>query len=164
MRAYLLARELSQRGHSVHWFTGRFDHTHKQQRESASSDFRINPDIEVHLLNGPGYRRNLSFARILHHRAVAAHFRSRAKQLPLPDCIVASHPSPELCRAGADVAGEHAIPLVVDVRDPWPESFIGIPSSSSQSISYPSHCLLSSHACSRISTGRSSHCRDTRHA
>jgi glycosyltransferase involved in cell wall biosynthesis len=75
------------------------------------------------LLDGPGYRTNISLARIRHHRRIALHFEKLAAELPVPDLVLGSLPSPELCAAGAKFARAHGKPFIVDIRDPWPDVF-----------------------------------------
>ncbi|MDZ4785468.1 MAG: glycosyltransferase, partial [bacterium] len=45
------------------------------------------------------------------------------ESLPKPNLIVTNYPSPELCLASSSFASLNKIPLYVDVRDPWPDSF-----------------------------------------
>lgn len=122
LRTGRLARELESRGHEIHWFSGRFDHGQKTFR-TAPATSRVSASLTLHLLDGRGYRKNISPARILHQQQVARQFASRVRELSPPDLIVAAYPSPELCGAARAYARSRDVPLLVDVRDPWPESF-----------------------------------------
>ncbi len=122
LRTGRLAKALQERGHEVHWFSGRFDHGRKKFRQADTSSL-IQDNFTLHLLDGKGYQRNISPARILHQRQVSRHFLKLAETLPAPDLILAAYPSPELCQTGKVYAQRNRVPFYVDVRDPWPESF-----------------------------------------
>ena len=122
LRTGRLAQALQKREHEVHWFSGRFDHGRKSFRKAKTST-KIKDNLTLHLLDGKGYQKNISPARILHQRQVSRHFSKLAATLPKPDLILAAYPSPELCQAGKIYAQNQRVPFYVDVRDPWPESF-----------------------------------------
>jgi glycosyltransferase involved in cell wall biosynthesis len=122
LRAALLAQRLNSRGIKVTWFSGRFSHSQKRFREGPATQ-TIDPLLTLELLDGPGYTKNLSLKRIMHQRALARAFEARAPKVERPDLVLASYPSPELCLAGANSARCQRAPLIVDVRDPWPDSF-----------------------------------------
>ncbi len=58
------------------------------------------------------------------HRAVAERLRKRAVAEVTPDIIVASMPTPETCKAMLDYAEPRRIPVLIDVRDVWPDAFL----------------------------------------
>ena len=126
MRTGILAEVLHSRGVRVDWFASRFDHTQKRQRSVASASAQIHPGYDIHLLSGPGYSGNVSLRRILHQRKIAQAFLSVAGKQDVPDLLIASYPSPELCAAAASFAEQHNVPLIVDVRDPWPDILLTI--------------------------------------
>ncbi len=120
MRSGLLAREFAERGCDVVWFTGRYDHTAKRQRDGPPMQ-EVMPRLSLVLLDGIGYSRNVSFARILNQAQVAWHFLRVAKARPHPDLMVISYPSPELAAAAAHLARLWRVPFVIDYRDAWPD-------------------------------------------
>jgi glycosyltransferase involved in cell wall biosynthesis len=124
MRTGKLAERLVAAGHSVTWWTSRFNHAQKVDRECDGEICPLAAGYSLVLLGGPGYRRNISLARMQHHRRIAAHFEKLAAPLPVPDLILGSLPSPELCAAGAKFARAHGKPFIVDIRDPWPDIFV----------------------------------------
>lgn len=122
MRTGLLAEELHKRGYNVVWFASRFEHARKSFVEGPP-ERKLKDNFIIQLLDGPGYKRNISLARIGHQRALATDFLIKANTLPKPDLVVASYPSPELCLAACRYAKSNNIPVFVDARDPWPDSF-----------------------------------------
>lgn len=124
LRAGLLAETLANRGHDVVWWTSAFDHVNKIHRAPAEMRIRLQQGSELLLLRGPGYRRNLSLARIRDHRALARRFTALARREKRPDVILASFPAIELCLAAARYGRECRVPVVLDVRDLWPDIFL----------------------------------------
>jgi glycosyltransferase involved in cell wall biosynthesis len=66
----------------------------------------------------------VSFARIRHHRTIACEFAARAPALAPPDLVYCCVPTLELTEAGLRYASARAVPVVVDVRDLWPDIFV----------------------------------------
>jgi glycosyltransferase involved in cell wall biosynthesis len=93
----MLVRELSRRGHSVLWWTSTFDHFSKRHIADSESVISPWPNLEIELLHTPGYKRNVSIARLRDHRELAARFRERAHSRTPPDLVWASFPTIELC-------------------------------------------------------------------
>lgn len=124
LRAGLLAETLAERGHEVLWWSSAFDHVNKTFRSPADMRVRVRPNLELLLLHGTGYRRNLSLARIRDHRNLARRFAKLAPGEPKPDVILASFPSIELCLAAARFGRTQDVPVVLDVRDLWPDIFL----------------------------------------
>lgn len=122
LRAGLLGQCLAARGHRVTWWTSAFDHRRKRFRsQPASFD---HGGIGYRLLRGVGYRRNISLRRIRDQRQVANEFvRRAAEEGARPDVLFVAYPTVELAEAAADFAANTHSPLVVDVRDFWPDIF-----------------------------------------
>lgn len=124
LRAGLLAELLAESGHEVLWWTSAFDHVQKSHRATADRHLSTRTGLDLVLLHGPGYRRNLSLARIRDHRALARRFAELAPREPPPDVILASFPSIELALAAAEYGHARGVPVVLDVRDLWPDIFL----------------------------------------
>jgi glycosyltransferase involved in cell wall biosynthesis len=71
-----------------------------------------------------GYRSNLSLRRMLNHRGIARKFTVLAEEETEPDVILCSFPTVELSRAATEYGRERGIPVVLDVRDLWPDVFL----------------------------------------
>ena len=122
-RAGLMSLTLAERGHEVVLWASLFDHIRKRFRDVAADRLIPAEGSAPHLvfLSSPGYRRNIGLRRIWDHNRMAARFRALAPQLPRPDAIVAAYPTVDLACASVDFGGCHGIPVVVDVRDLWPD-------------------------------------------
>ena len=124
LRTALLAETLVRRGHSVRWWASAFNHFRKQWEFQQDTSARTDTGIEIRALRGVGYGRNLSPRRWLDYRLVAAKFRREAAHAPRPDVIVASMPGYDMADAAVSYGKAHGVPVLVDVRDQWPESFV----------------------------------------
>ena len=117
--SYLMAEE----NHEVTWWSSSFDHVAKVQRVEGQADIVLNKNLTLTLLPGPGYRRNVSLRRILDHVIVARAFKKLARKRMKPDVILVSYPTIELSWEAVKFGKEFKVPVVVDVRDLWPDIF-----------------------------------------
>ena len=125
LRHGIVAAMLIERGWRVVWWTSRFDHTAKQARQpvGAAASVALGPHYRIVLLPSAGYRRNLSMARVLDHRQVAAAFTTAARGEPPPNVILCSYPTIELADAATRFGRRSGVPVLLDVRDLWPDIF-----------------------------------------
>lgn len=124
LRTAMLADKLAERGHNVLWWASSFDHFGKKWIFNKDMDFQVNERLRVKALKGMGYKKNISLARFIDHRMIAWKFRKFALRIKKPDMIVASMPSYDLAFEAARYAKKHGIPVLVDIRDQWPDIFI----------------------------------------
>lgn len=117
-----LVRRLAQRGHDVTWWTGRFEHQSKSHLGGPETIQVPNTSITIELLDSPGYRSNVSVRRFYDHWVIARSFQHRLRGRAAPDAIVASFPTPELAGVALFYARRNNVPLIVDVRDMWPDA------------------------------------------
>ncbi|MCL5734650.1 MAG: glycosyltransferase family 4 protein [Actinobacteria bacterium] len=123
MRAGMLASTLAARRHKVMWWTSAFNHTSKRLRVPRSQTVTAE-GIELALLYGRSYSRNISVARLVNHYQVAREFAELSKRRPKPDAIFCCWPTVELGWAVVRYARRHDVPVVLDVRDLWPDLFL----------------------------------------
>lgn len=123
-RAAHLVEALLGLGHEVVWWASTFDHFTKRQRASGHRVVDLKERLRIEMLTSPGYRRNVSLARIRDHRALANHFREVSRARPKPDVLFTSLPPLEICVEMVRYAREHRVPCVLDVRDLWPDAFL----------------------------------------
>ena len=124
MRAGLIAEALAAAGHEVTWWTSTFDHVAKAHRPRSDDTYVMASNYEIELLHASAYSTNHSFARMRHHRQIAAAFALRATGAPAPDLVYCCIPTLEVTDAALRYARPRDIPLVVDVRDLWPDVFV----------------------------------------
>lgn len=124
LRAGLLSRVLVQQGHDVLWWTSTFDHWSKRHLAAGDTEWKYQAGLRLRLLHGCGYRRNISLRRILDHVLVANRFRKLAELEPPPDVILCSLPTLELSLASIRYGERHSVPVILDVRDLWPDIFL----------------------------------------
>lgn len=117
------ANYLSSKGHNVIWWSSVFDHQGKKHR-TIPEVVSINDNFSIKALKSDGYEKNISFKRIKEHRQVAREFRKRVDEEQKPDLILCSFPTIELCIEAVKFAKKSSIPILIDIRDLWPDIFI----------------------------------------
>jgi glycosyltransferase involved in cell wall biosynthesis len=122
-RTGLLAQQLVARGHTVTWWTSRVDHFGKKYFETTERQ-RIEPSLELRLLDGRLYTRNVSVARLVNHWQIGREFRARTRSEAAPDVIFCSFPTIELSFEAVRFGRERGVPVILDVRDLWPDIFV----------------------------------------
>lgn len=124
MRTGMLAAELTKRGHEILWWTTSFDHRTKQyiseseRKNACFAGYRL-----YHLHSRIRYKKNVGLARILNHHGVAVHFRMSAAIHPKPDLVVCSYPTIDLAAEAVKFGRKAQVPVIIDVRDLWPDIF-----------------------------------------
>lgn len=125
-----LASYASSVGVSVEWFSVSFDHYKKIQRCESDTDYYINDNFVLRLVKSIPYKKNISLARIRHHKEAGKSIYSKMNEQDKPDVIIASMEPLEVSRVVVKYAKENNVPCIIDVRDLWPEIYYDvIPSS-----------------------------------
>lgn len=120
----ILARQLEQAGHRVIWWTTTFDHQLKQYIAGKEERRHMSPGVELLFLHAKqSYRKNISISRLINHHQVARHFAALAPREDRPDLIYCSFPTIDLSYQAVRFGLEHNLPVVLDVRDLWPDIF-----------------------------------------
>ena len=115
---------LRQRGHDVTWWSSTVHHFDKRQRYEKDTEVAVSDKARVIHLHGRLYRRNISLDRLLNHRTLGRRFRELATQKIPPDIILASIPIIDLPRESVRYGRERNVPVVIDVRDKWPDFMV----------------------------------------
>jgi glycosyltransferase involved in cell wall biosynthesis len=123
LRTGILSEYLYQRGHRIVFWTTTENHVTKQNRAECSQKVQLNGRYAIWLLHGPLYKKNVSMARIRHNIVSSREFRKAAAGEQRPDVILCCYPTLELCQAAIDYAKSRSVPIVIDVRDMWPDIF-----------------------------------------
>ncbi len=125
-RTTLVNKILNDRGHETIWWSSSFHHHTKSFYVEKDTSFQINPLSELRLLHAPGYKKHLSFARLWNHGMIAKKLRRDFEALKNdpPDVLYVSYPAIETAFVSAQYAKLWNIPLVLDARDMWPDTFL----------------------------------------
>ena len=123
-RTGLLSQIMADAGHKVVWWTSTFDRV--TRKNIFEQDMVLSPreGLEIRLIHSPGYNKSISFARIRDYRIIAEKFRKLARQVEPPDIILCALPTIELCKSGVEYGRELGIPVVLDMRDMWPNIIV----------------------------------------
>ena len=122
----MIAQELAARGAQTTWWTSTFSHAEKRGIAEQADELNVLGGVRLRFLHGRPYQRNISVARICNHREVSQDFVRLAKSSPRPDLIFCCYPTIELAHAAVCFGKENKVPVVVDVRDLWPEVFLDV--------------------------------------
>ena len=126
MRTALLADTLSTRGHEVVWWASSFDHVSKKMLFVGDEEIIVNPNYRIRTFKGIAYNKNISIRRYLDHVIVARKFKRAMQGERKPDIIVASMPDYFTAYEGVVYARKNSVPVLVDVRDEWPDLFLEV--------------------------------------
>lgn len=124
LRTGYLSVFLAERGHDVTWWTSAFDHSRRKMIVGVGERVSVQRGLEIRLLNGGGYKANVSLERIRDHRRLAREFAVAVRREPRPDIILSSFPPIELGLAAVEYGEEAHVPVVLDIRDLWPDIFV----------------------------------------
>ncbi len=119
----MLSTILYQMGHEVHWFSSSFHHYKKEQRCNNDTEILIKDNFTIHLIKTKGYKNNVSVQRINHHRTLARKFNIKTIDYNKPDIILVTLAPLELSKVVVNYGEQNKIPVIVDIRDLWPEIF-----------------------------------------
>ena len=127
LRCNMLGDALLARGHQVRWWTSTFNHFTKAYRFPNHQTVELKPGLTATLLHAtPPYRRHTSLNRLLNQRSAARGFRKLSTAGKPPDLLFACLPTPEMCDEAITFGRQLGVPVVIDVRDKWPDLYTQI--------------------------------------
>lgn len=126
LRTSMLADILHASGHEVLWWTSTFDHALKRVREVGHGVLQYKAGYRIGLISAPRYSHNVDPMRLVHHVATARGFSRMSQSESEPDVLVCSMPTIELTLAASKYAASRRLPIVVDVRDLWPDIYLTV--------------------------------------
>lgn len=122
----ILAEMLAERGHTVTRWAPTFVHATKTQRSRNDKTIVVNRNYLIDLLYAKGYQRHIGLSRWRFHRQIARAFTRCSQSKPRPDVIISAMPTPEICMAAIKYGQRNNVPVVIDVRDLWPDIYLDI--------------------------------------
>lgn len=125
-RAGNLVQLISTTEDEVDWFSVSFNHYEKKQRTEISKVLEYKNNYRLHIAKVSGYKKNVSFSRILHHKDASKKIRimmEKRYDVKKPDIIVVGNTPIEVSEMVTNYGKKYNIPVIVDVRDLWPEVF-----------------------------------------
>ncbi len=123
-RTGIIVNLLIKRGHKVIWWTSTFDHVRKKQRFNTDTNIKVSTNFETKLLHSIGYRKNISISRFINHYLIGCKFLKYARKEHKPDIILSSLPTLKLSLSAVKYGRKIGIPVVLDMRDMWPDLFL----------------------------------------
>lgn len=125
MRAGLFATKFSELGSEVIWWCSTYAHYEKRYLFNENTVQHVSDNLKIMMLHSRnGYSNNISIKRILYSKDLANEFREKAKLFKKPDIIYCSWPLIDLCYEAVKYGELNDIPVVLDIRDLWPDIFI----------------------------------------
>ena len=123
-RSNELARQLANRGHIVTRWRSSFNH-HAKKQSNYNKTYLKKDGYNLQYIRTTSYYNHIGFKRVLSHYFLAKNFLKMIKQdYPIPpNLIFVSNVPIELCHAAVRYANKNNIPVVVDVRDLWPDIY-----------------------------------------
>jgi len=125
-RSGLLSQYFSEKGHKVAWITSTFDHAIKKNRFSKDTIIKYNENIEIHCLHTIVYKNNVGVTRLFSNFVLAFKTYQYLKKISYPDRIISSYPILDLAFVAVYYGKKFGVPVLVDVRDLWPDIFLRI--------------------------------------
>lgn len=126
-RTGAFANYLSEKGHEVVWWTSTFDHFARKHLFQEHTTLNPKKGLTIRLIHGCGYRKNISFSRILDHKQVSRSFSELIRlERNSPDVILAAFPTVELASECVRYGKNYGIPVLIDIRDLWPDIFADV--------------------------------------
>lgn len=123
-RSGIIARLLAERGHDVVWWTSTVNHFDKTLHETGNVITKVSDHLTVRFLHGRLYRKNISLDRFLNHWEIGRAFARLAPEETRPDIILCSLPTLELSKEAVKYGKAMGVPVLIDVRDLWPDEFV----------------------------------------
>lgn len=125
MRTGSMADYFASKGHNVIWWSSGFLHGEKRYLYDEYKEIEISSNYLLILLHSDiAYKKNISFSRIKYHDNLAKQFKEKAESKQKPDIIVCSYPTLPFAEEAIRYGKKHEVPVILDVRDEWPDIFV----------------------------------------
>ncbi|HDR8072375.1 TPA: glycosyltransferase family 4 protein [Bacillus cereus] len=125
-RTGMLAKELHKKGFDVTWWTSTVNHVTKTQRFMEDTEVEVCEGYRIKLIHSNLYKKNVSLSRIKHYKEVSRKFLKMANSMEKPDLIVTCLPIINLSKKAIIYKQNNHVPVVLDIRDLWPDVFLDL--------------------------------------
>lgn len=127
MRGINLSEYLIKKNFKVTLISSNFDHTNKRFRFKKVRKFKkikLNKNLNLVLINSPGYKKNISLSRLIDHFFLAINLKfflnDNNKKI---DFAIIGFPPIEASVVFSNWLRFNKIPHIFDIKDLWPEYF-----------------------------------------
>jgi glycosyltransferase involved in cell wall biosynthesis len=120
-----LSKHLADLGHEVVWWTSSFSHAPKKHFVDEYTEMKFG-DVDLKIIPGGGYRRNVSLERIGHYKHFVSHLKKHIIHHQAPDIIISPIPVIEIALESVNNPHLASSAVVVDIRDLWPDEFLNL--------------------------------------
>jgi glycosyltransferase involved in cell wall biosynthesis len=127
MRSGIIAQMLDGRGHEVTWWMSTFDHANRISRFDRDASTAFGSRGSIRMVHSRGYRASVSLARFMDHVTWARRFERAISAERQPDVIFCAYPTVEAARVCTRYGQRRSVPVVLDLRDMWPDLFGELP-------------------------------------
>jgi glycosyltransferase involved in cell wall biosynthesis len=124
MRTAIFANYLAKSGHDVTWWNSTFFHQRRMQRFDKDTSICVSSNYDLRFIHSPGYKKSVGLQRLRDHRVLARRTYEAMEASEQPDAVVCSYPPIQMGNVSTQYGRKHSIPVVVDVRDLWPDVFL----------------------------------------
>ncbi len=131
LRSGVYAKYFFENNYETSWIVSSFDHFQKQHRTKAQCcEKKISFDDALIMINTPGYKKNTSILRLFDHFVFAVKLFIKLWKEENPKLIQCAYPTPEESFVSVLFGKIYKIPVVIDIRDKWPDVFLDIKNNS----------------------------------
>lgn len=121
LRIGLLSEELSQRDHQITYWTSTINWRSKKNRFQENTWVDVKPNYRLRLAYAPEFERSLSIGRVRHNQILNKQLEQDLREQTRPDIIFCCYPTIETALTAVRFGKRHGIPVVLDIRDLWPD-------------------------------------------
>jgi glycosyltransferase involved in cell wall biosynthesis len=118
-----LAKHLANTGYRTTFVTSTFSHFEKSFRDPPPAD---HPNLEVVLIDEPGYLAHVGLRRVRSIRQFRKNFRTRFPSFAPYDLVYSAYPTIGHNIDILNCIDRARTSLIVDIQDVWPESFSSV--------------------------------------
>lgn len=124
-RSNTLSETLADRGHDVVRWRSAFSHQSKKFLANGNV-VKAHDNYTQRFIACPPYQRHVGLSRIRNHKALGRNFLLAAQSCPAPDLIHVGNVPIELAHAAVRYGKTVGCPVVIDIRDLWPDIYVDL--------------------------------------